>query len=176
MNKFAKGSIAAGVGIVLLLGGGGTFALWNGTAAINSATVTSGKLTLTKSGTGAWNTNPAKWVPGDTFTYTDTLTVTAVGDNIEATLALDEGTITSGGAGGAALKAALEIETAVGAVTGGTLVDNLDGTYDIAAPGTYSIPITVTVTFPSGTPAIDNTTQDGAVSLANLGFVVTQHL
>ena len=185
MNKFVKGSIAAGVGIVLLLGGAGTFALWNGTAAIDSATVSSGKLTLAKSGTGAWSSNPAKWVPGDTFTYTDTLTVTALGDNIKSTLAVDQGTIVTGGAGGVALKNALTIVTTVTGATvasgAGTITPNLtsgtpNGTFNLVGSGTYTIPITVTVTFPSGAPAIDNATQDGAVSLANLGFVVTQHL
>ena len=32
MNKLTRGAIAAGVGVVLLLGGAGTFALWSDTA------------------------------------------------------------------------------------------------------------------------------------------------
>jgi len=56
MNKNAKGAIAIGAAVLLLLGGGGTFALWN--ASIDSAAgqVVSGELSLeeTAGATSGW--------------------------------------------------------------------------------------------------------------------------
>lgn len=86
MNKFAKGGIAAGVGVVLLLGGGGTFALWNDAANLDGGTIVSGRLALNDTSfQGAWYrydasktsladyTSPLpadyKIVPGDELVY-----------------------------------------------------------------------------------------------------------
>ena len=49
-----KGSIAGAAGVALLLGGAGTFALWNGDAAIAGATITAGTLTVEAS-EGTWS-------------------------------------------------------------------------------------------------------------------------
>lgn len=167
MNRFAKGSIAAGAGIVLLLGGAGTFALWNDTAEIGNATIQAGELRLDTTGTGGWDAVPANWVPGDSATYTDTLTLTAVGDNIAAILSVDESSIT----GDADLLADLEIEFTVGAVTGGTVVDNGDGSYSISAAGSYTIPVEVSVSFDA---ASSNATQLQQVDLTTIAFKVQQ--
>jgi len=55
MNKQGKAAIAVGAGILLLLGGGGTFAVWNGTSSNFSAgTVTAGTLTVSGTPTVKW--------------------------------------------------------------------------------------------------------------------------
>ena len=47
MHRYAKGGIAVAAGAALLLGGFGTFALWNDSANLDAGTVASGELSLT---------------------------------------------------------------------------------------------------------------------------------
>jgi len=99
MNKLTKGAIAGGAGIILLMGGAGTFALWNDSATVDGGEIQSGTLTLTANGAGQWrdaspdvnsgvpvNINPATFltVPGDVLTYTQSVTVGATGTNLLA--------------------------------------------------------------------------------------------
>jgi alternate signal-mediated exported protein len=97
MNKMTKGAIAGAAGIVLLLGGAGTFALWSDNAGVDGGTITSGVLDLQANTDGVWKDTssdvsgapvvvPATFrvVPGDQLTYTQTVTVTATGDNLKA--------------------------------------------------------------------------------------------
>ncbi|GAA3326839.1 MULTISPECIES: alternate-type signal peptide domain-containing protein [Paeniglutamicibacter] len=51
MNKMTKGALATGLDVALLLGGGGTLAVWNKSVAEPAGTITSGDLELT-AGTG----------------------------------------------------------------------------------------------------------------------------
>ena len=96
MNKMAKGALATGVGVALLLGGGGTLAVWNQSTVANAGTIIAGDLALEK-GTATWTNaagatvDPASYkvVPGDVLTYTQDLDVTLVGDLMEAKLTLD---------------------------------------------------------------------------------------
>jgi len=174
MNKLVKGSIAGAAGIALLLGGAGTLALWNDSSSIADSTVKSGQLTL-DSTAGTWNTNPALWVPGDSFEYTTTLAIVATGDNLDATLSVDEGSISSSSS---ELLAALDIDVVpVGALPAG-ITANLDGTFAVAAQtaGTYSLPVKVTVTFPSTVgDVVGDEAQDETVNLAALAFVLQQN-
>lgn len=109
MNKATKGALATGAGVLLLLGGGGTLALWNTDEAISAGTVRAGQLDLTPDGGGAWTvTNTAagvtgqaitdiddyRVVPGDVLTFTQTVDVTLEGDHMEATLAITPGAVT----------------------------------------------------------------------------------
>ena len=105
MNKLLKGSIAVAAGIALLLGGAGTFALWNDSAATAGGTVTTGTMSiLPGAAAGVWNDmstgtavsiDPAvvKMVPGDTWTFTKTVEITAAGKNLQADLTFDPSTI-----------------------------------------------------------------------------------
>ena len=172
MNKLVKGSIAGAAGIALLLGGAGTLALWNDTTGIDDVAVSAGNLTLESDPAAAWDSPAiAEWVPGDTFTYTDNLTIVATGDNIEATLSVDETSIS----GHAELKSVLDFSLTadISAYASGIAADPINGTYEISAPGTYNVPVTVTVTF---NELSDNTTQNQDVDLANLAFKLVQHL
>jgi alternate signal-mediated exported protein len=99
MNKLVKGAVAGAVGVALLLGGAGTFALWNSSIGVASGTVATGTLSFgTATGStwvdnspGALTTtfNPAtqKIVPGDVVALTQTITVNATGKNLVAQLA-----------------------------------------------------------------------------------------
>ncbi len=99
MNKMVKGAIATGVGVVLLVGGGGTLATWNQAQSASMGSVVSGDLNLevnTATNSGKW-TNAAgtvvdvkayRVVPGDTLTYTQDLKMTLTGDLMAAKLSL----------------------------------------------------------------------------------------
>ena len=54
MNRNAKGAIAVGAATLLLLGGGGTFALWNASQQVAAGTVLSGELSLTNGTAAGW--------------------------------------------------------------------------------------------------------------------------
>ncbi|MGW9402452.1 alternate-type signal peptide domain-containing protein [Arthrobacter sp. NPDC055585] len=94
----AKGALATGVGVALLLGGGGTLAVWNDTANAQAGTIAAGTLDLKEPAKGTWTSNISgtvvdittyKIVPGETLTYTQQLDVTLVGDQMKATLGID---------------------------------------------------------------------------------------
>jgi len=108
MNKMAKGAIATGLGVVLLVGGGGTLATWNLAQNASMGKVVTGDLNLvpstTTAGQGQW-TNAAgtkidiasyKVVPGDVLTYTQDLNLTISGDLMAAKLAVTGAGINNG--------------------------------------------------------------------------------
>lgn len=91
-----KGAIVTAAGVMLLVGGGGTLAVWNVQQDAAAGTVASGDLNLV-AGAGAWTVagqagpidiDTYRIVPGDTLTYTQTLDITLDGDNISANLSV----------------------------------------------------------------------------------------
>lgn len=168
MNKLTKAAIAGAAGIALLLGGGGSLALWNASGTVNAGSINTGSLTMTVTG-GAWNTAITKWVPGDSYTYTASVVVNAVGDNIKGTLSVDPATVTIP----AALGTDLTVTLAVTGMLPTGVTSNGDGTYNIAAAGTYSLPVQVTAAFKSTSL---NGTQNQTINLTGLAFRVDQHL
>jgi alternate signal-mediated exported protein len=103
-NKMIKGSVAGATGIVLLMGGFGTYALWSDSATLPGSEVTSGELTITANddaawddGSGLWDENTDLLVPGDTVTRTQTFTVTGTGKNLSGTISLSGGAISENG-------------------------------------------------------------------------------
>lgn len=101
MKKMTKGAIVAGLGVALLLGGGGTLAVWNADVQSNAGTIAAGDLNL-RAQRASWtsdvsgpiaNINTYRVVPGETLTLTQVVDVTLRGDNLTATLvATGEGT------------------------------------------------------------------------------------
>lgn len=93
MNKMTKGALSIGVGAALLLGGGGTLAVWNAEATVAPGTIAAGDLNIT-AGAGTWTNaagktidiNNYKVVPGDVLTFTQALDMTLVGDQMKAKL------------------------------------------------------------------------------------------
>ncbi|SEP85533.1 alternate-type signal peptide domain-containing protein [Arthrobacter sp. OV608] len=94
-----KGAIVTAAGVMLLIGGGGTLAVWNVQQNAEVGTIASGDLNLVAS-EGVWtvaaadgpitipNINNYQIVPGDTLTYTQTVDITLDGDNIAANLSV----------------------------------------------------------------------------------------
>ena len=165
MNKLAKGAVAGAAGVALLLGGAGTFALWNDSSTVSGTTISSGELAVATATPGAWSTAPELWVPGDTYTYTEILTVSAVGDNIEAELSTSGG-VTSGDddlAGDlTVVSSASSSDPGFSGPAGGIY------TFD---EGTYTITATVEVTFSESS---GNDTQDKTAMVAPVVFSFTQ--
>jgi alternate signal-mediated exported protein len=188
MNKLAKGAIAGAAGVVLLLGGAGTFAFWNSTANVAGGSIVAGNLLVANTGAaGVWTDQndvvitiaTYRIVPGDTLTYTDDLTVTAVGDNLVATLDLAGGAITPTTAGNAAdVALAGYLADSATLTATGTGISGASPTYTIVA-GTAGVSQVVTVSveldFPFGAVAgVENDAKLGSVNLSNMAVTLTQ--
>lgn len=99
MNKMTKGAIVTAAGVMLLIGGGGTLAVWNVQQNAEAGVVASGDLNLV-AGDGVWTVagvngpititdiNDYQIVPGDTLTYTQNVDITLDGDNLSANLSV----------------------------------------------------------------------------------------
>jgi alternate signal-mediated exported protein len=190
MNKLTKGAIAAAAGVVLLLGGAGTFAFWNSTAQVAGGTITAGNLSVSNAdGPGVWtdqngtvvNIATYRIVPGDTLTYTDTLSVTAVGDNLVATLGIQPGSIApavTGNTADIALAAYLNAGATNTLTATGTGISGTGPTYTVTA-GTAGVSQNVTASvalkFPNvNTAGAENAAKLGAVNLSNLTLTLSQ--
>lgn len=101
MNKMIKGAAFAGIGVALLLGGGGTLAVWNVAKEAPAGRIVSGNLNMVP-GAGSWRSNLSgdiraiddyRIVPGETLTYSQSLDIALEGDKLEAKL-----TVTGAGA------------------------------------------------------------------------------
>ncbi|QNO36775.1 alternate-type signal peptide domain-containing protein [Protaetiibacter sp. SSC-01] len=188
MNKFTKASIATGAGIVLLLGGAGTLAYWNDSAATDAGTITAGTLGIDAvANSGAWYdisavpattdpeadgvliTDPAAFraVPGDKLVYVESFTVEATGDHLEASIEADAASIDKG-AWGNDLTATTALSIGGASVT--TITDDNDG-------DTVKVLVTLTFAFNSAVgpdAPVNNDSQSAVVDLGELAIVVTQ--
>lgn len=166
MNKLTKAGIATAAGIALLMGGAGTLAFWNDGAGLGGGTVTAGHLNLTSAGDGAWDEDLDFIVPGDTVTYTETLTLSAVGDNLSFELNADLDDLDT-------FDAITVTPTFV--VTDGTTAQNITpGTAVSLAEGDYTVEVTVVVEFPWGTDAPGNEDEDAQIVLGDIRITATQ--
>jgi alternate signal-mediated exported protein len=94
MKNLTKGALVTGLGVALLLGGGGTLAVWNAGQDSQAGTITAGDLNLqaqpsvwTSSASGTIrNINAYRMVPGEKLTYTQAIDVTLVGSGLRAKL------------------------------------------------------------------------------------------
>lgn len=166
MNKMTKGTLATGVGIALLLGGGGTLAVWNTAAEATGGSITNGNLALS-AGAGAWTNAKGttitlgkyKAVPGDVLTFSQPVTVALDGDLMKANL-----TVTDKLASSASYLSVgpTTLTGATGAVTNEALTKDSSGAYTAK----------VSVTFKTET---DGTTGTTAVNdLGKIGFKLEQ--
>jgi alternate signal-mediated exported protein len=150
MNKLVKGSIAGAAGITLLLGGLGSFALWNDSTTVAAGAVNSGELQIVESSPrGSWTFEDgtafgatSHIVPGDTVVYAETFTVKAKGDNLRASLTHDVKTPTS------AIEGTLVTTTFAVA---GVAPDPITPKVYTFNQGTYTVTVTITVEFPQST-------------------------
>ncbi|MFB8368065.1 alternate-type signal peptide domain-containing protein [Pseudarthrobacter sp. NPDC055928] len=93
-----KGAIVTAAGVMLLIGGGGTLAVWNVEQNAEAGIVASGDLNLVAEA-GVWTVagqaepidiDTYLIVPGDTLTYTQNVDITLDGNNISATLSVED--------------------------------------------------------------------------------------
>lgn len=196
MNKYTKGSIAAGAGLILLLGGAGTFMSWNDNEDVTGGPVTAGQLRVDAVGEATWTVNGEtvsditgfRIVPGDTVIYTVPMTVTAEGNNLTADLSLSPAAIAPVDEGDLADEtlvsvlnesAVLELTTSTGLAT-----PNGDGTYLIdagATPLSETVQAQVTLAFPFDQDGVDDEAGDdpameGEVRLDGMSVTLTQNL
>lgn len=188
MNKLLKGAVAGAAGIALLLGGAGTFALWNTSATVNVGTVASGTLKFAQVGAPSWRNIASdvpsekqaisdivsyRIVPGDKLELTEVVAIDATGDNLHATLSLDDASITG------PLKTSLSpiTMTATGAsVTAGATPNtfNVSPVNSVAESGaTTNVTITVIVELPASVSG--TTAQGSSLDLSNLSFKLQQN-
>ena len=142
MQKTTKGAIAAGAAAVLLLGGAGSLAYWSDSTPLDGGSLTAGDLALSDAECDDWDTDLI--VPGDVITKECTFTISATGDNLEATLTTPS-TVTITPAPAAASWAATVSATYADqddAALSATITDANDG--DV-------VTATIVVTFPYGT-------------------------
>lgn len=190
MNKLTKAAVAGTVGVALLLGGAGTLATWNSSAAISGGTIVAGNLVVDSASTpdGVWKDQNSttvdlatyKIVPGDTLTFTKDVAVTATGDNLVATLALAPGSIapSSTSTADGALAGYLT-KNAVITASGTGIAAVGDGSYTVSA-GTAgvsrNVTVTVTIGFPKSlTAGAENDSKLGSVDLTGLAVNLTQN-
>lgn len=188
MNKLLKGAIAGAAGVALLLGGAGTFALWNDDATVNVGSVASGTLTIARSGPAVWTdvsvgaVSPGvispigsyRIVPGDKIELTQDVKIKATGNNLKATLSYDDATITTAGSDDVDLKSALIVTVDA---TGGANVSRIGATNTFAVtPSTTTSTVTLKVTIELPSTVSGTFAQTGTVGLAALGFKLDQDI
>jgi len=171
MNKMAKGAIAAGVGVILLAGGGGTLATWNQANNASMGSVVSGDLNLV-AGAGVWknaanttipNIADYKVVPGDTLTYTQPLTVTLTGNLMTAKLAVTG----ASAANGFGDQGVVSATTLTNARNGQVLPDAV-----LVPADSGQVTATTTFTFKSTTTGRDAV--NSSVNLGGIGYKLEQ--
>ena len=182
MNKLVKGAVAGAAGIALLLGGAGTFALWNASTSVSTGSVSTGTLAFGTNGAATWadvspgatssSWNPAtqSMVPGDVVTLTQTVTINATGKNLSAQLAYSIPTA----AIPTDLVGKLVPTMTVTKQSGDATVSGTGSPYTITptAGGTSVFSVVLTFTFDRTTSGVVG--QNEAVSLGGSTFTLTQ--
>jgi alternate signal-mediated exported protein len=179
MNKIITGAIAGAAGIALLLGGAGTFALWNANASSAASQVSSGTLSLSANNDGSWlditngrsaaiNPSTALMVPGNTYQFTQTLTVAATGNDLKANLTYASQSIT----GDAGLLAATTKTLAVTSTSASVVQSTSAANTFVVSPSTATS--TVKVVFTITLPAAATTGQGGTLNVGAIAFTLTQ--
>jgi alternate signal-mediated exported protein len=182
MNKLSKGAIAGAAGIALLLGGGGTFALWSSSQMIVAGPVTSGELSIDPIVGATWRDispdlvdgprvipsekiGSYRIVPGDTLEAVQTITINATGDNLRANLSVvPQGMLNNADT---ALRDALDYAVSITA-NGVPVTPNADGSFPVRpAEGKTTFEFTLTLSLPrdevTGTTAQNSTLDLGAI-------------
>jgi alternate signal-mediated exported protein len=182
MNKLVKGAIAGAVGVALLLGGAGTFALWNSSIGVASGNVATGTLAFGTSTGATWtDVSPGattstfdpttqKIVPGDVVKLTQTVSVSATGKNLVATLAYAPSSV----AIPSDLVGKLVPTITVTKLAGDATVTG-SGPYTITpvAGGTTTFTVVLTFTFDKTLPT-GIVGQNESVDLSGASFTLTQ--
>lgn len=170
MNKMTKGALATGLGVALLIGGGGSLAVWNTSAQANAGTIVAGDLGL-EAGAGTWRNSAGtdvtekvqggkyKIVPGDSLTFTQPVTVELSGEMMKAKLSVTgapQGTFTQGN---------YDISGDVVDANGNTVFDQI-----LTKSGSYIA--SATFTFKEGTTGVQDT--GASYDFSNIAYKLDQ--
>lgn len=176
MNKLVKGSIAGAAGIILLMGGAGSLAYWNDSAAAGPASgsnsITAGTLTVTAANAGTWtksfynasnvlvgsasavaNLSAVKVVPGNRLVFQQAFNIVGTGDDLWFTIGKTDGAVVAASAAAADVNLANAINGSgvtaftVSSVTGGTVVPaTTPGVFKVSSNAGTAATVTVTWT------------------------------
>lgn len=174
MNKMIKGAAVAGLGVALLLGGGGTLAVWNADQESSAGTIVAGNLDL-QSGAGQWTSNLSgaiadisayRVVPGETLTYAQPLEITLLGDELTATL-----TVTGADTNSGFVPANVE-------VSGPVLTTDDDGQVVPGSVLTEDTPsdVTATTTFKFLSTTTGRESTNAAYDFSGVGYLLEQQV
>lgn len=177
MKKTTAAAVAAAVGAVLLLGGAGTLAYWSDGATTTQQTISSGELVIDDANIASWNvkngagdtagkTFSGSIVPGDILTTTVNVPVKLVGQNIKGELVVAKNVSSTFDAANATVAVALGGVSVPNGITAGATADKLV----FSKPFSGNIPVTITVSFPSGSAIDMNKKLDVGVN-----YVLTQN-
>lgn len=189
MNKLLKGAIAGAAGVALLLGGAGTFALWNDAAVVSGGTIATGTLSIVPTVAAAtwtdisptvasgttFDPSTQRLVPGDKVKLTKAVTINTTGKNLKANLSFDPTSITTDPALASLLTYTLAATPVVASGSATVTQVGTTNTFTIT-PGTAAT-TTVNVTFT--VEFLDTTGTTGqalatAANLSGLKFTLTQ--
>lgn len=178
MNKATKGTFAIAAGIVLLLGGGGSLAYWQGSTQAASQTIQTGQLNVSLTSGATWQVKRGstttditstigsfKMVPGDTVVYTVPFQTVANGTNLTASGSINWGGYSSIPAHLTSASTGTYNSAAISA-----------GAFTVAS-GTTNGTLVFTLTWPFGTNATNDTaaaTMNQTWSLGATTVTVTQ--
>ncbi len=188
MKKSTKGAVAAGAAAVLLLGGAGSLAYWTDDTTVDGGTIEAGSITLDSMDCDGFvydsdGTDVNLVVPGDVVTNDCDVTLVLEGDNIGATLQIDDASVAAATAALAADEALADSADAGLVPTVTLLDDNGDEiTGPIEGAGTYDLTAQISVTFPYGGPVSSpdprtdarNESQNGVAALDQLELIAVQ--
>ena len=176
MKKSTKGAVAAGTAAVLLTGGVGSLAYWTDTTILDGGGVQTGQMALGDADCDpGWNHQGGgavtKIVPGDVLTKDCTFTITAEGDNLEATLTTPETVTYTASGGGTPVTRQLTVGASykIGAVAAPEIITSAHNGSTVTA--------TLTVTFPYGdaTTINANDTQNLTATLDDVTVSLVQN-
>lgn len=179
MHKIVTGTIAGAAGIALLLGGAGTFALWNANASSAAGAVSSGTLTLTAVNDGVWtditngrsatiDPSSVLMVPGNKYQFTQTLNIGATGQDLRANLTYANQSLT----GDSGLLAATTKTLSVTSTSASVVQSTSDANTFVVSPSSTNS--AVKVLFTIELPSSATTGQNGTVNVGALAFTLTQ--
>lgn len=187
MNKLTKGSLATGAGVVLLLGGAGTFMSWNAEANVGGGTINTGHLKV------AADTADVRWringgatmttgqmqstylaAPGDEIVYEVPVTVEAAGTNLKATVEAQAGALTGAQVATAFGAGEVEAELIPDASSRNFFGTPADGVYTLDDNGQGTATARITLEFNNGAAGAENAAMDEQIALGDLTVALTQ--
>ncbi|NIJ04023.1 alternate-type signal peptide domain-containing protein [Frigoribacterium faeni] len=185
MNAFVKSAVAGAAGIALLLGGAGTFAVWNSSASASAGVLRTGQLSLaTTPGTGQWKDlrtgsllsdaelSSYRMIPGTQLEYTVPVTVTASGTGLKAVFSYDLGATTSTLTSVVPVLTVQTSRTDTASPAGFAPVSGRANAFSVT-PSTSSTTAVARLGVSVPTDA-DNSTQDKTLDLTKVVFTLTQ--